>query len=716
MSAALFELVAGADPYFTNVDPVAHQYFYLSQDLRVFSVAAGDTPLPGGPTATSDPYATIQSILSFMNSSAAYTTPGPDPLNQLPDQTGYETGDTSVTPLNPANQQNYNFAIARVRLQGDGPSAPSVRMFFRLWVAQSCDTDFQPTTTYPSTPGTSGPDLGLPVFPLASGTGLVDPYGYSIQTIPFFATDAAGTHDYDGTNPNGNIRTITVPMGTDKTWAYFGCFLDVYNASNQSKFPGTHHCIVAQIAYDQTPIVNTGGVTLSPESSDKLAQRNLQITSSGNPGFPQSHRVPQTFDTRPSAPPVATGGLQDYPDELMIDWGNVPVGSLARIYWPQVNVQDVLKLAAKRSSTHRLTAADPNTISVSTSKGVTYVPIPVATGATFAGLFTVDLPNAITVGQELNVQVRRVVSRRPYQRIVGGNTVAVAAPPASERAINWRYVTGTFQVKIPVGDEQQLLRPEENTLAILKWRLEQYPPLYRWRPVLERYIEYIEGRVRGFGGDPGAIEPSPTGLPPIPRASASRGDAVLARQGLGRDLRPVRRLRRVRPRDGRWRGAPFPRHRACGRGHRTPSLDRPDADRRVGGASRAAPPGLDQAPARATPARRVVGARTFYSFTPGSAAERKQSRQVGWMPTTALTGLIGPIARALHRLRRRRPVPFGFVRQSCLVTAPGQRSPRREVRWEHVKKQPAPNPELATKTAFSRTERTSATAADTRRG
>src|SRR5262249_25369259 len=150
------------------------------------------------------------------------------------------------------------------------------------------------------------------------------------------------------------------------------------------------------------PIANTGGVTLSPENSDKLAQRNLQITSSGNPGFPESHRVPQAFDTRAGEPPIATGELLDYPDELMIDWGNVPAGSLASIYWPQVNVQDVLNLARKRYSTHRLSAADAHTISVRTTKGVTYVPIPFATGTNFAGLFTVDLPNTVVVGQELN--------------------------------------------------------------------------------------------------------------------------------------------------------------------------------------------------------------------------------------------------------------------------------------------------------------------------
>ena len=516
VAEALFELVAGADPYFTNVDPANNQYFYLSQDLRVFSAAAGDTPLPGAPAMTSDPYQSIQNLLGFLNSNPEYTTPGPDPLNALPDQTGYETGDTSVTPLNVSNNQNLNFAIARVRLQGEAGTtqATNVRIFFRLFIAQSCDTDFQPSTTYQSQSGT-GAEAGLPVFPLPSGTGFTDPNGNSLQTIPFFATDANGTHDYDGSNPNANIRTIQLSATEDKLWTYFGCFLDVYNAANQSLFPGTHHCIVAQIAYDGTPIVNSGGVTLSPENTDKLAQRNLQITSSGNPGYPATHRIPQAFDVRASAQPQGGGQLLDYPDELMIDWGNVPAGSLANIYWPQVNAQDVLNLASKLYGAHRLTAADAHTIQCKTTKGVTYVPIPVAPGTNFAGLFTVDLPNTIHVGQEFDARVRRITSRRlDLERGGGINVANSAAKPGKPMVMrNWCYVTGTFQIQIPVGEDKTLLKPEENTLAILKWRLLQYPPAYRWRPVLERFIKYVSGRVSGFGGDPGTVKPSPTGMP-----------------------------------------------------------------------------------------------------------------------------------------------------------------------------------------------------------
>ena len=526
MAEALFELVGGADPYFTNIDPAHNNVFYLSQDLRVFSVSAGEAPLPGGPVFTTDPYQSVQNLIGFMNSNPTYTTPGPDQLNALPGQTGYETGDSSVVPLGPGGAKEFNFAIARVRLQGaGGSSASNVRVFFRLFVAQSCDTDFQPATTYLSQQGTSGPDLGKPVFPLPSGGGLVDPSGQSLQTIPFFATDANGTHDYDGTNPNANIQNITIPLGQDKIWAYYACFLDVYDAGNQSKFPGTHHCIVAEIACDDAPIQNSNGVTESPENSDQLAQRNLQITSSGNPSYPDTHRIPQAFDLRPSRFTVAAAGqLLNYPDELMIDWGNTPAGSLAKIYWPQVNAQDVLKLATKLYGAHPLSAADANTISCKVTKGVTYVPIPAATGQNFAGLFTLDLPNTIHVGQEFNVVVRRVSSRQSDQVVVigkGRNALSTHGKGSFMR--NWRYITGTFQVKIPVGTDQKLLLPEENTLAILKWRLEQMSPVYRWYPVLQRYLAYVAGRVQGFGGDPGKIKPSPLGVPPASHGGKGEG-------------------------------------------------------------------------------------------------------------------------------------------------------------------------------------------------
>jgi hypothetical protein len=78
---------------------------------------------------------------------------------------------------------------------------------------------------------------------------------------------------------------------------------------------------------------------------------------------------------------------------------------------------------------------------------------------------------------------------------------------------NWRYVVGTFQVKMPVSRGDTLLRDEENTLAIMKWRLGQMTTTNRWHPVLERYVGYLSARVDGLGGDSTSIGPSPDGAP-----------------------------------------------------------------------------------------------------------------------------------------------------------------------------------------------------------
>jgi hypothetical protein len=266
--------------------------------------------------------------------------------------------------------------------------------------------------------------------------------------------------------------------------------------------PGTHHCLVAQIAYDDAPIVAPPGQTISPfGGTDKLAQRNLQITPAFNPGKPPTNRVPQTFDVRPSALTMAS--QPDF-DELMIDWGNTPVGSTASIYWPGASAAQVLKLADARYAYHNLTAADAHTIQTSVVKGLTYVPIPPQTGANLASLLTVELPSHVKAGQSSAVIVRRVTTRVPppveiqsrarnspavsppteRQKQPGGGARPTREAPAAPRA--WRNITGAFQVNIPVQTDKELLPYDENTMAIFKWRLEVMPSTNRWHPVLKR--------------------------------------------------------------------------------------------------------------------------------------------------------------------------------------------------------------------------------------
>jgi hypothetical protein len=547
----VFELVAGANPYFANIDPNQNNVFWLSQDMRLFTITptannqmpVGNVPFTfttGSPTQldTAAAYNYVQSLVGYFNNtySDGSTDPFASTSTVLPNESGVYTGDSTVTPATPnpghptEPYMNYNFALARVRLRGPSGSsneADNVKVFFRIFGTQTNDTDYintnsavsliDPFITYPSTPAADPDDPSAPL-PGTDSSGNINGC-----TLPFFADpNELDLQPATMANPNPpygvNNRNIIIPMGDDTIWTYFGCFLNVYDdtvtyggqTAQQWLAGGTHHCIVAQIAYEGAPIENEDSVIESPENSDKLAQRNLQVTPSSNPGFPLAHRIPQTFDLRPS-PNVTSmfdGYLTNVPDELMIDWRNTPVGSTASIYWPQLNADQVIALATKYHSAETFTKADNRTIQFKVLGGVTYLPIPTGSGENFAGLFTLDLPSGIRVGEEFQVVVRRITSRQlvDQQPVINATGKAV-----TERLFSWRYVVGSFQITVPVEEDNEILPQDENLLAILKWRQTIISKTSRWYPILQRYIAYIEGRIIGMGGNPSQVQPSQLG-------------------------------------------------------------------------------------------------------------------------------------------------------------------------------------------------------------
>lgn len=486
-AATVFELVAGADPYVANVDPSQNNVFWLSQDLRVFTATPGlnSTPVSGtgAPSFSSDSvdaaYTYIQDLIEYLNEqigykNASFVPPtGTDPLDtMLPSQAGALTGDSSVTPTSESEGStfsNYNFAIARVRLRGSaGPAgaASDVKVFFRLFSTQTNDTDYvntpsavslnDPFITYPSSPANS-PDAPQSPLPGTDSGGTVNG-----ASLPFFATADFSDNPSDYGSGAVNNQTITIPGTGDYAWAFFGCFLNVYDHGNvvdgksvqQWLGAGAHHCIVAQIAFSGAPIRNADGVTESPENSDKLAQRNLQVTPSGNPVFPATHLIPQSFDLRPSPSSVLDPGgyLLDYPDELMIDWGEVPAGSAATIYWPQASAPAVIDLAERFYTTHQLTADGAHDIRIEASGGVGYVPIPTGTGPSLAGLITLELAQGVRVGQRFEVIIRRISSRQvAAKHATAGPPVTIdTAHPSRERprSLDCRQPAAAFQLAL----------------------------------------------------------------------------------------------------------------------------------------------------------------------------------------------------------------------------------------------------------------------------
>ena len=355
-STTIVDLTTRQHPYM-----VAGATSWLSADTRVFKLQ------PGGMfahrTLQNDPNAFIQSVIDSLRGSQQANAW----FDGLPaDEAGAQLEWSQKLDGQPV----YNFAICRVHYRAELNPAPDVRVFFRLFPAMTTSTDFQPSTTYRmgGQPGTKIPLLGI--------------VGGEVTTIPFFAEPRrAATDNLNLQTDPKNVDTLKINAGGNETFSYYGCWLDI-NQPGDKRFPihptpldggpftgpaplqsiadlirGTHQCLVAEVNFDLDPIA----VGATTASSDKLAQRNLAIDLSDNPGEPDTHRVQHTFSIRPTtANPRPTQG----PDELMIDWGATPHGTIATLYTPGVSASEVH--AARRSALqrNRLTAVDANSVQV----------------------------------------------------------------------------------------------------------------------------------------------------------------------------------------------------------------------------------------------------------------------------------------------------------------------------------------------------------------
>jgi hypothetical protein len=538
-SSAAIELTKGEDPYFTNVD-VTHpgQPSWLSFDLRFFKVTAGQAhsqfgvPAPANATGAS---AFITQVIHNLNDPAANLNGDSFAgLVQDEEQSALEFHDTNV----------FNFALARVRLLGNTATTISpVRVFFRLFQAQSTASDFNENTTYRwGTDGSPGHKIAL--------LGVQNDQNGNPEyvTIPCFASpriNLAGPADMKQQTDDPNARPITVSPGVEVD-TYFGCWLDVNEASQKfliptppaaqsqwdGPWPGTesvngaisvapHQCLIAEIRFDDTP-VPTGATSAT---SDKLAQRNIAWLHGPNPGAIASRRIPHPVEIR-ATPPTA-----DMADELMVLWGSTPMGSSASLYLPDVQAAEIVDLATLMYPAHRLQTAGPHTIEFPVG-GATWIPVPKGT-ARNAGLLTIDLPEGIKRGEVFDIVVRQLTGAAAVtfgeNSPARGGTQTVAAFARRGEAFRWRRLLGAFQFSIRINTKDQLLYPEERLLAWLKWRVEVTPHANRWHRVLERYLELVSGRVQGFGGDPSVIPPSPQGW--VPRPKPGEGEPGEERHG-----------------------------------------------------------------------------------------------------------------------------------------------------------------------------------------
>lgn len=506
--SAQIQLLQQPNPY-----ELDGQTSWLSTDLRVFHIKQGESKF-GGTVNGSTP----ADAINFIRDVITNLSPGGNSGGQTFDNNlDANATELALNQVDGGGTAIFNFAIAKVRYQGIAQDAQAVRVFFRLCPALTVSTAFDPNATYRTF--SDGVQYGQKIARLGMQNN-------NILTIPCFATARVSPGaSMDTQTDTPNVQPILHDATGAEVDHYFGCWLDInqpgqlvfpLNPANEGPYAGNlkailelvrnqHQCLLAEIAFDPDPIP----VGSTAGTSDKLAQRNLSLVTSANPGDVTSRRIPNTFELKPTR-----GGQAAEADELMIDWGNTPSGSFARIFLPTVNADDILELAAKRYSPAQLKRIDNHTIEFRV-QNVTYIPIPAGPPLNHTALLTVDLPAGVKRGQQFDLLIRQIT---PFGR--KGSTKPGFHPEASLQSsrLSWRRVLGSFQISIPVTTKDLMLEPEERLLSILRWILLSVPPHDRWYQVFSRYVAQIADRVRGLGGDPGLIAPSPTGelQPPEP--------------------------------------------------------------------------------------------------------------------------------------------------------------------------------------------------------
>jgi hypothetical protein len=485
---------------------------WLSIDLRAFSTKpkekfTADVEHGSGLTA---PYDYIKSVLQTYN---GWPENDPHPFEKL--STDQETTKLPLYSQDENGHNVFNYGVARVRFRApQGVDAADVRVFFRLWTTGWTALEYHTNGSYRRFG--DGP----------TATPLLGVLGDEINNVPCFAEE----RNADMEKQTDTTNRITLKGdGAKEVFAYFGCWLD-FN-QNVKRFPlkpqgngpfagdlksiqelmrGLHQCLVAEIYYKPDP--TSEGAT--PGSSDNLAQRNLLLDESPNPGGFATHLVHHTFEIKPSPfklpsmPEKLIGSAatvgRTHPDELVIHWGNLPRDSHVTFYLPQVNVEEVLRYASLRNGPAHLARAGAHTISCKVSD-ISFIPIPGPFLTTIAGLMSIQLPPNLVKGQKFKVVVRQVDGR-------------------SYRAI------GTFQFNITVKTEAEILPPLKRNLSVLKHIALAIPQENRWYPVFQRYLEELGDRGRAFGVNPDDIGPSPSGSgrpeaeqPPVPGRNGHTG-------------------------------------------------------------------------------------------------------------------------------------------------------------------------------------------------
>jgi len=523
VDVAPIELVKQPNPYM--VDGAVS---WLSTDVRVFQLAPGGRANPssavvlGDPDADANaPYAYVQSFLAELRAAGNTPTPAFESLSEDEEASQLELSRTV------GGVRVCNFAVAKVRYRAKTVDAPGVRVFFRTFNTMVSDltyttSAFADVKNYRRTADGTTPLLGTNAFFSGAGNQIV--------SIPYFAEARVDTGVKSmATQPDATNQAPLDHAGATEALQYFGCWLD-FNQT-EAQFPvnvpsgndgpftgrvpipqlvrGIHQCLVAEVRFQPgatDPIPNGA----SPASSDRLAQRNLAIVESDNPGTAATHVVSHTLLVKPTRLPKraasqAERGPDLRPDELVIRWNGVPRGTAATLYFPDWSADAIVALAAARPGPPALRRVDAHTIGVTVSD-ISFIPLPGEVARPSPGLLTLELPESVRTGQRFHLDVQQHAGPT-YRRSLAGRGDA-RRTVRQEYDLSARKVLGAFRLTTAVQEGEPLLAKQVRNLAALKYIHQAIPETDSWHAVFVRYIAQLADKVRGLGVDPGLVPPS----------------------------------------------------------------------------------------------------------------------------------------------------------------------------------------------------------------
>ncbi|MDO9323478.1 MAG: M14 family metallopeptidase [Methanoregula sp.] len=527
---ALMHLIREPNPYMAD-GPVS----WLSTDVRVFQLRPGEKIHSSSAITLQDPdvipdapYNYIQGLVAELRGYGNADAPSFENLPVYQNELELSRTVGGVRVL--------NFAVAKVRYRSNIQDAVDVRAFFRAFNTMVSDLSYTRDTSaqmqnYRRTSSGTIPLLGINHF--------FSSVGNQITSVPYFAERRVDTAaqsmvvQLDNTN-----KQTLVQAGATETHTYFGCWLDFnqtdpqfpVNVPGASDGPftdrvsilqlvrGIHQCLVAEIRFQPgtvDPIANGS----TPASSDRLAQRNLAIVESDNPGIESTHQVQHTFLLKPSPAARAvqfealTTGTerQTRYDELVFRWHDLPRETIASLFLPDWNADEVIALnATLRPGPQILNKVDAHTVSFSVCD-ITYLPIPGQNRDAMPGLLTLQLPLTVLVGQRFTVDVQQHtgLTSRIKQRPSEDTTKMREKQMPKMIDFSRRRVLGAFRVDVVVKSGEPLLQKLVRNLAVLRYIFQAIPATDSWHPVFGRYLLQLGDQISGLGVDPSLIPASP---------------------------------------------------------------------------------------------------------------------------------------------------------------------------------------------------------------